>query len=225
MNHRSLTLYGDQTESGSFRCPDLKRFPSLRPETFLPACDYPVSVHCVNTHFVIRTPAELYNHLGQSRQRKNQRVGLMNVDSFEYTYKVKLDVVPEAVNFVMVQNESLIYMPLTPWMVAHRLMHAFQFVAPVDSPADLRAWRKDTARFLVNRCLDIEKLPSINTKAFRSRSLTGVSEYFPEIFAYWCTHGNVRLQAPDDDYSDIDEVLERRHRSVMKWAMGRVLVL
>lgn len=113
---------------------------------------------------------------------------------------------PEAITVVLTNNEGSGRMPLTGWMIAHRLCHAMEISKNTDfgaQPQGLREFMKKSFRDMANDLEEIYAKTNIypkqlscligTTKACRDRTLTQPGELYPECFAQYMLTGKVKL--------------------------------
>jgi hypothetical protein len=123
-------------------------------------------------------------------------------------FKDSITARPDVITLIYTQNEGSNRIPLTGWMIAHRLFHTFfeQKSRLDDDTAPLMFKANKIFQFAMGEITDIcisigfeqWKLPiacSIGTtKACRDFNLTQYAEFVPECFAQYMLSGNVKLK-------------------------------
>lgn len=128
---------------------------------------------------------------------------------------------PETITVVFTQNEGAKRMPLTGWIIAHRMFHAFQSSkdGPMHHANRLGIDRICVALFdqmtiafdaLKDYSTDVKALACAigTTKACRDGNLSQFRELVPECFAQYMLRGRVRLNRINDDRDAISAIEE-----------------
>jgi hypothetical protein len=213
MTNLEIRLYG-QTQEGSFRSEDLPFLQGTHQ-----GFSIPLLVHAINHPRVVR------GYFGMAREVVAHRVGLMTPEQILSLYGASIQVDPNRINFVMVENEGMERIPLTRWIILHRLKHAYAFISPVrgfDHAVPFRASLLEqeflTENNLAQNGDGLSKL--LVCRSGRYNIVSGVDEFFPEVFASWLLKGT--LGNFDDSWS---ARFESAYRDLLDWSIGKIVVL
>ena len=189
-----IKTHGDLTAIGSFRPQDTKIIASTRAHAkmarVLSRIPAPIELHFVHL-------PKPFSNYEIDRHFCGSGVGFLPSQQVEKTYQVSLPERPLALTVMLVENEGREWIPLTPWMVAHRLAHAL--VIRNESRSDMqRLIRKfdDELCCISNAyCIDNSKTANMFGTARSSRKylLSRYTEWFFECFAQYCVTGAIRF--------------------------------
>lgn len=203
-----IYFYG-QEHAGSFNHRDLQ---IIRSSAFQISLDQklshlPLTLHFINQKARLGTLVKLYQYLSRNYGLK-QQMGLMTSMLVQDTYGLSIRTDTNTLNFVMVENESTTRHPITPWIVAHRLKHAYDFIHRRHIGEAIQMGRKLEHAF--------RDRPQLDTCAFRTDNLDADIEYFPEAFALWCFKGRIAKGF---------EAIEVCYADMIEWGIGKTIVL
>ena len=116
----------------------------------------------------------------------------------------------DALNLVLIENEGADRLPLTPWIIAHRLSHAFQYAEPLLHTkiynSFLSALDKVLDSYRLWGAVNYEPLAPIfgTTRAAREGLIKSgrVGEWFHDCFAQMCITGDIRFNAAPAEILD-----------------------
>lgn len=228
----NIRTYGDLTKAGSFRKADLNliRKPQYQDNLrhHLRKMPVPLTLHFVNAAEPVRGMAQLRRHIGNPN-----RVGLLELDEIKRMYGADIEPASAAVNFVLVENESQTRYPLTPWIIAHRLSHAFHYTNNRGSPWYIKVVKQIehdiTNQLTLQRPYGagLEWFSGILGTAAGRAGIDDYIEFWPEVFASWC----IRRDLPIDQNvlnpvrPDWQSEVAARYYGMMFGAVGRTVVL
>lgn len=227
-----IRTYGDLTKAGSFRKIDLNLIKKPQYQDNLRHglrnMPVPMALHFVNAAEPVRGMTQLRRHLGN-----HGRVGFLELDEIARVYGVDIKPASDAVNFVLIQNESQTRHPLTPWIIVHRLSHAFYYTNNRGSPWYVKVVRQ--VEHDITNQLTLLRPPGaglgwfseiLNTAAGRA-GINDYTEFWPEVFASWC----IRRELPIDRNvlnpvrPDWQSEVAARYYGMMFGALGKTVVL
>lgn len=254
-----IQTYGDWQKPGSMRGDDMGIVGNPKGQDKIKRVLFnipvPVVLHVINDPTEIRGIEGARKHITQNsfdrwiRGTPQQRVGLMTPEDVQGTYGVQLKYQPNAFNLVIVENEGASRYPLTPWIIAHRMKHAFDFIdKSYDNRFDLSLNKKiqqtefDFLRMIGKHTglwgMDGEKeqlnvlLSSmLDTKAGRAGNLITPGEFMPEAFALFCIRGKLGLkpvQGQDAINAELpgwEQRLMQAWLELLQWGIGKIVVL
>lgn len=128
--------YGDMSQEGSFRSNDIKAMTNPKWQAKLhrmfERTEFPINLYLINAPNDIHTPAFMgspamsrsgYRDVGNLRNW----AGIRSKDDIEQLLDRKFTPAEyeQAITVCLIENEGDERIPLTPWMVAHRISHAF----------------------------------------------------------------------------------------------------
>jgi hypothetical protein len=245
-----INVYGDQQQPGSFRQEDLGIIASPKGQDKIKRVLFkipvPVVLHFINDPTPIRGIEDVKQHLQANTPSfvasKPQRSGLMDPARLQRTYGVQVQQNPDAFNLVIIENEGVERYPLSPWIIAHRMYHAFQYIGENWHDV-LREEGRVGYHFLTwlqeeqgnvssPQGATKELLQAIlPTKAGREGQLVTSAEFFPEIFALWCVTGKITLNPSTvGPYFDMQlqqwmTKFESAFYTLLQWGVGKYIAL
>lgn len=188
-----IKTHGDLTAIGSFKPQDAKIIASSRAHAkmarVLSKIPVPIELHFVH---LPKQFSDIDGHF------LSGNVGFLQPQQIWHTYHVSIPEKPLIITVVLVENEGVEWLPLTPWMVAHRLAHAF-VIRNQHNNADMqrmmRLFEIKTYRVSDAYSMDSSKTPNIFGTARSSRKylLSRYMEWFFECFAQYCVTGAIRF--------------------------------
>lgn len=119
-----IHTHGDFTKAGSLRPDDLSLASPKRQDKIRRVLQQaPV---LIDLHFVNQVrPVDMTWHLDPVHAR--DALGFLSPEDLRHHYAINITPRPHAVNVVMIQNEGDDRIPFTPWIIAHRIGHAFYY--------------------------------------------------------------------------------------------------
>ena len=128
----NIYTHGDFSKPGSLRQDDLSLTTQKRQDKIkrvLQKAPVLIDLHFVNLAEMI----DVGEHIKNSFPPK---LGFKTKQELKQQWGIDIKIVPNAVNLIYVQNEGTDRVPLTPWIIAHRLGHAFAY--PMETKFTLR---------------------------------------------------------------------------------------
>lgn len=119
-----IYTHGDFSQPGSFRADDLTLSTPKRQDKIkriLQKAPVVIDLHFVNQEHRV----DINWHLDPVHAQK--WLGFLSAEQAEERWGVKLVPRPDAVNVVVLQNEGDNRVPMTPWIIAHRIAHMFNY--------------------------------------------------------------------------------------------------
>lgn len=117
-----IYLHGDFSKPGSFRQDDLSLTTQKRQDKIkrvLQKAPIMIDLHFVNLKYTV----DLTQHLIHDKFK----IGFVKADILSHDWGIDITPKSDALNLVYVQNEGSDRIPLTPWVIAHRLSHSFAY--------------------------------------------------------------------------------------------------
>lgn len=221
-----------RAEPGSFRDDDLRAFHNPKwlekVRNAFSRTPYEINVYAYNGDAQGRIPFRHTNRDGTttlvrrrvtSTANMHTYVGILGADQFSRWFGDLPPNAERAITVVFLQNEGGDRMPMTPWILAHRMVHALAFAGDIHMTDSSRhdndisnaisrvmgCWttlRHRVAdatkgdRIYVDRVAD--ELSKIGTtRAIRANNLTTPMEFVTECVAQYLVTGRVRFDRPD----------------------------
>lgn len=212
----NIYTHGDFSQPGSLRADDLSLATPKRQEKIvrvLRKSPIEIDLHFVNLaapavnaqgHFDIRF------YLGEYPER----FGYVSPARMKEWW-LEITPRPDALNLVLVENEGADRLPLTPWIIAHRLSHAFQYAEPLLHTKIYNLFLSALDKVISAYLPLIDRLwGSVNydvlapifgtTRATREGLIKAgrVGEWFHDCFAQMCITGDIRFNAAPAELLD-----------------------
>jgi hypothetical protein len=237
-----IFLHGDFSRAGSFRQDDLSLASAKRQDKI--------------KRVLQKAPVLIDLHFVNLTQRINIRTHLEPqwppikgyMSSAELADRWNINIAPQsnAFNLVSLQNEGDARIPLTPWIIAHRLSHAFEYGDRFAQRAILDEFYRRLNRvsdFYSKRQFGLifKQLPHIfgTTKACREDKVIREGEWFHDCFAQMCVVGDIRFNpAPhdiaghttdptiiDQEFVALRQTMLTGFKQLLERGIGKILVL
>jgi hypothetical protein len=216
--------YGDLSREGTLRSDDLKAVQSPKWQeklsNFFSRTPYNFNIYVYNggedgrIHFPHPTPGRKGTDLKVTDLIYLENFsGVYYPDLFQRTFGFVPPDYQGAISVMLVENEGNDRLPLTPWMVAHRIAHALNMPSRDDffdhlTDAEIKETWKNAftgmvkfrdvmCEFLGGDYSDIAALIG-KTRAMRSRKLSNPGEFFMEMITQYIVQGSLTFnRAPD----------------------------
>jgi hypothetical protein len=124
-----IHTHGDFTQPGSLRKDDLSLTTPKRQNKIkqvLQKAPVLIDLHFVNQ----KNPIDIDQHLKQPQWGGG--IGFTSPEQLQLLYNITITANPHAVNIVMLQNEGDERLPLTPWIIGHRIGHLLYHAHQLD---------------------------------------------------------------------------------------------
>lgn len=198
-----IYTHGDFFKSGSIRQDDLSLATKKRQDKIkrvLEKAPVLIDLHFVNLPEMI----DIQKHVGPTLYSQVNNIGFLSKEQIKQKYNVDIDIVPNAINLVYVQNEGTDRIPLTPWIIAHRLGHVFYY--PEETKFEIRDLL-DLFQKILTDVADLYSDEGVEprwemlaptfgtTRACREGMIreTRVAEWFYDCFAQMCVIGDIKF--------------------------------
>lgn len=158
----------------------------------------PLILHFIN----LREPVNLDEHLKQS--------GLTTYNHLFDNFHVRIPSTRDALTVVLTNNEGSYKLPLTPWMVAHRIAHALSISYNIEFATANRAYydlltqlasSTGRAHYIIGRHLG-------TSRAFRKRRIVNYGEAVIEFAAQLYITGRVQLKTYQELIAEVPPAAE-----------------
>lgn len=248
----NIYTHGDFDHPGSFRADDLSLATAKRQEKIkrvLQKAPIEIDLHFFNQAHPIRANGQfdIRFYLATAPERLGHYL------TPEQVTKWWLPIIPKpnALNLVLVNNEGDARLPMTPWIIAHRLSHAFQYAEPF---LHRDAW--SAFQTMLDKVMDDYDLPWFSSHSLRSSHTLApifgttraaregmiekgrAGEWFHDCFAQLCITGDIRFNpAPDDikghrgdaswvdrQFTKLRQILLDTFREMLTNSVGKILV-
>jgi hypothetical protein len=198
----AIHTYGDMSNPQSLRGSDIRLVSSETGQEKIKRVLFNIPVPVV-LHFV-NIPVNMKGKNLVKHLKQNPVIFTPEEFTKKYgKYRIKLNVYPNAVNVVYLENEGGNRLPLTPWIIAHRMMHMFIY-ARKSLPDSMHRFANIYREYMEilfelleitydrNHFICLEIIYNIlPTKAARKRNLNSAGEMWIELFALYCVTGKV----------------------------------
>ena len=203
-----IQTHGDFTKPGSFRQDDLSLATQKRQDKIrrvLQKAPIMIDLHFVN----LKYPVDVITHIGPEKDK----LGFVTPAMLMHNWGIEIEPKIDALNLVYVQNEGNDRVPLTPWIIAHRLSHSFEYVT-----GDLYFIKRDLGNTFQQMLEKVEEcyspvsmsLSGVRGKGMAWSTIANVfgttrtsrekqykdgraMEWFHECFAQFCVIGDIKF--------------------------------
>jgi len=202
-----IHTHGDFSKPGSLRQDDLSLATPKRQDKIKRVLQKaPV---LIDLHFVNQP-----HHIDIRQHLVSNPLGFISVENLQSRYDINITPRRDAVNIVMMQNEGDDRVPLTPWIIAHRIAHIFEysnhfelrdlldeFFKTLENTAD--AYPDQSKRFHRVPYTEIARTFG-TTRACREGLIkpNRVIEWLFDSFAQMCVTGTIRFNPAPPDITD-----------------------
>ncbi|MAZ56845.1 hypothetical protein CL653_03570 [bacterium] len=269
-----LTIYGADEPDGSFSNSDSKalRNPKWVKKVRNLYRNFPFNLNLI----IFNAPNDVIPYFGkqtqfsgnETRPRKTVQnsderpwCGLFPLDTpkpqpkwFIKTADAELTDAENSINVILVQNEGVQKVPLTPWIVGHRICHAIldrnDYSITKHHPSDvfMKTYIQNLSK-LYKRLLEIVRGRPVDTynlalkvvnlaseihtfRSARTRNLANAGELFVECMTQYMINGKLIVNVPKhlskqerDEFMEIIKDMEEAHHSAFEYAVGKVAIL
>jgi hypothetical protein len=246
----NIETHGDFTKPGSFQQDDLslttpKRQAKIR--RVLAKAPILIDLHFVNMPHAFDA-SDLQYHIKYNAQ---QQMGYMTPEQLAERWYVDIVPRPDALNLVYLQNEGDDRVPMTPWIIAHRLGHLFyhtnqlmvdrlmkQFLSTLEKSAD--KYNVEGKRWHNPSWPDLAKVFGTTRACREGLMVQGrIMEWFYDCFAQMCVMDDIKFnKAPetigkflgndprgvDREFANLHENLLIGFDNLLNGAVGKIMV-
>lgn len=239
-----IQTHGDFTQPGSLRADDLSLATAKRQDKIkrvLQKTPIEIDLHILNMADPVKANGnfDIRYHLTDNRAR----VGYLQPSQVAQ-YWTPITPRPQALNLLYVQNEGDDRLPLTPWIIAHRLSHAFEYAEPLLADKLFKAFLSALEEVQDSfphqgAAPPFHQLAWLygTTKACRERMIrkNRSGEWFHDCFAQMCVTGDIRFNVASRSLPNavvVNDIFERLRtkllsgfRAMLDNSVGQILVL
>lgn len=180
-------IYGDRTNAGSYTASDVRAYNSNK--WFAKVISHFNKVPQKINIYLYNAPNGKFTvgdeEVKSIREYANGRLNMVSKYRLEQILGIKIPRDTQSINFIMFDNEGDEKVGLTPWILAHRLVHALLFGTSVWDTRALRSLAKTEYRKL------------FKFKSAKNNAVVRETEYIIELFTQYIVQGKITLNIPE----------------------------
>ncbi len=187
-------VYGDTQNAGSFNSSEVK---AMHNQTWLKKLTSHLSrtPYKINVYFYNAPGGEFADDYGNSiKSAYDGRIKPEEIYYVEKILNVKIPQDKDAITFIMMDNEGDEKVGLTPWIVAHRLVHSLIIGRNTDE------WKVLTDFVRIMLFSSLAPKDFLKFKSAKTESVIREGEYSVELMTQYIVQGSITVNTPELDY-------------------------